>query len=75
MNTDQPQPLQLAKQTGLWVLIVYETKDFLLAVHGPYASRAHAREWLPAAMKQINEAKGGHVDEVPLWQPEHAGRP
>ena len=72
--TDQPAEHD-AQQTGLWVVLVYETADYLLAVHGPYASHAHAGQHHAKAADLINAEKGGHIDIVPLWRPEDVGKP
>lgn len=87
MSADQPWPAfdgperlaatppDTAATTGLWAVIVWETREYLFAAHGPYSSSQHAGEWAKKAESVINVERGGHVDVVPLWRPEDVGKP
>ena len=64
------------EKTGLYAVVIYETKNYLFAVHGPYSSTDEAKAGVRRAMDHIVDInKGGWADYVPLWRPGREAQP
>lgn len=54
----------IPRSTGMWVVCVYESPDYLLAIHGPYNTHDAAA----VAAAEVKAAPGIYaVYDVPLW--------